>query len=300
MSRYFVGLVLTSALLTGCVNPLYSAADRKNTSDYLRKVVDPAYYLAMDCNEFRQQQQVYSTITDGPELINGRVKRTIDQVATQRDCSTSSTSNQNIATTQLPSVQSISSAVPSSPFASVTPEQWKNEIAKITEENFSGKSCDYLYVALTSGNETARVSTIAEQKVYAQKLITVATAVRQKKACPKTLLTSAKVGMLASDVNPEKTLRLNIPALGVWVSSTAPGGAAEKAGIQARDVIVAVNGSAVNDLFSFLVEIRRATPGSMVQVKVWRGNGFIILPLEIRDSSIVASLLNSLRISLNC
>ncbi|RDU99707.1 DegQ family serine endoprotease [Trinickia dinghuensis] len=58
--------------------------------------------------------------------------------------------------------------------------------------------------------------------------------------------------------------------VGALVSSVDPGGPAAKAGLQAGDVILAVNGAAVNDSTDLPAQIASMKPGSKATLDVWR------------------------------
>ncbi|QKS85403.1 S1C family serine protease [Pseudomonas bijieensis] len=74
-------------LLASCVNPMYSAAERAETAEYLRKVRDPATYYAMDCETFLATKRGWE---QHPNMAADPVNLVIQQVATQRDCSAGS------------------------------------------------------------------------------------------------------------------------------------------------------------------------------------------------------------------
>ncbi|SMG56916.1 DegQ family serine endoprotease [Paraburkholderia susongensis] len=57
---------------------------------------------------------------------------------------------------------------------------------------------------------------------------------------------------------------------GALVSSVDPGGPAAKAGLQPGDVILSVNGDAVNDSSDLPAQIAGIAPGSSATLKVWR------------------------------
>ncbi|HEX7685857.1 MAG TPA: DegQ family serine endoprotease [Trinickia sp.] len=61
--------------------------------------------------------------------------------------------------------------------------------------------------------------------------------------------------------------------VGALVSSVDPGGPAAKAGLQAGDVILAVNGTAVNDSTDLPSQIASMKPGSKATLDVWRDKG---------------------------
>lgn len=71
-------------VLASCVNPLYSAAERAETAQYLRKAKDPATYYAMDCETFLATKRGYEQY---PNMAADPVTLVIQQVATQRNCS---------------------------------------------------------------------------------------------------------------------------------------------------------------------------------------------------------------------
>ncbi|RKP49064.1 DegQ family serine endoprotease [Trinickia fusca] len=60
---------------------------------------------------------------------------------------------------------------------------------------------------------------------------------------------------------------------GALVSSVDPGGPAAKAGLQAGDVILAVNGTPVNDSTDLPSQIANMKPGSKATLDVWRDKG---------------------------
>ncbi|MGG5872243.1 S1C family serine protease [Pseudomonas peli] len=81
-------------LLTACVNPMYSAAERAETAEYLRKVRDPATYYAMDCETFLATKRGYDQY---PSMAADPVNLVIQQVARERDCSASSVPAPSVA-----------------------------------------------------------------------------------------------------------------------------------------------------------------------------------------------------------
>lgn len=93
IKRFALALVFVP-LLASCVNPIYSAAERAETAENLRKARDPATYLAMDCEYFLAVQKASEQYSDMPD---DAVYLVIQQVARQRDCSASSVSAQSAA-----------------------------------------------------------------------------------------------------------------------------------------------------------------------------------------------------------
>ncbi|HZU03829.1 MAG TPA: trypsin-like peptidase domain-containing protein, partial [Ktedonobacteraceae bacterium] len=59
---------------------------------------------------------------------------------------------------------------------------------------------------------------------------------------------------------------------GVLIANVISGGAADHAGLQAGDVIVQINGTAINDESGLVDVLASKNPGDSVSVKVYRGN----------------------------
>lgn len=59
---------------------------------------------------------------------------------------------------------------------------------------------------------------------------------------------------------------------GVLISGLVPGGGAQKAGLQAGDVIVQVNNQDVTDTSTLTAALMTKSPGEIVPVKIYRGN----------------------------
>jgi len=93
------------------------------------------------------------------------------------------------------------------------------------------------------------------------------------------------IGITGQTLNEELVAihELNIPAMGVFVVSIAPGGAAERSGILPYDVITAFAGESVFTMEELQQAIRRRHIGEVVEVRVLRGgNTPIVLELELR------------------
>jgi len=96
-------------LLASCVNPMYSAAERAETAEYLRKSKDPATYFAMDCETFLATKRGWEQY---PSMANDPTNLVIQQVAKQRDCTVSS-APASVATTISPTaVASVATPAP--------------------------------------------------------------------------------------------------------------------------------------------------------------------------------------------
>jgi serine protease Do len=73
----------------------------------------------------------------------------------------------------------------------------------------------------------------------------------------------------AMDDNTARALGLE-ENMGALVASTTPGGPADRAGVKAGDVILAVNGDPVEDYSDLTRKIGRLMPGATVDLTIWR------------------------------
>ena len=92
------------------------------------------------------------------------------------------------------------------------------------------------------------------------------------------------IGITARTLTEELVIdhALGIPAIGVFVYSVAPGGAAATAGILPQDVITAFAGEPVFTMDELQLAIRSRQIGEVVEVRVLRGSTPITLELELR------------------
>ncbi len=74
---------------------------------------------------------------------------------------------------------------------------------------------------------------------------------------------------------------------GVFVQSVNPGGPAAKAGMQASDIIVGINGQPVKEGEELVNSISAAQPGSTVDLKVLRDGKTISVPVKIGDRAAI-------------
>jgi len=99
----------------------------------------------------------------------------------------------------------------------------------------------------------------------------------------------AFLGVETSDVTPAiaKSLNLNTKT-GAVIRRVTRGAAAEQAGLEAQDVIVAIGGKSVSGPQDVGAEIRRYSPGDKVDVSVERGGKDVVVPvvLGIRPDSV--------------
>lgn len=80
------------------------------------------------------------------------------------------------------------------------------------------------------------------------------------------------IGIYPAEFNAETAARLGVPVTeGVLIEGLVPGFSAEAAGLQANDVIVSVEGEAINADHPIGAITRRKKPGDQVEVAYYRG-----------------------------
>src|SRR5437763_9373206 len=80
-----------------------------------------------------------------------------------------------------------------------------------------------------------------------------------------------RLGIEGTDVDPTTAKNMSIDG-GALVGRVVQGSPADKSGLQARDVIVAVDGQAVKTMGALVVALRGRTPGSTISIDLRRGN----------------------------
>ncbi|HWC18840.1 MAG TPA: trypsin-like peptidase domain-containing protein [Terriglobales bacterium] len=80
------------------------------------------------------------------------------------------------------------------------------------------------------------------------------------------------IGVFARTITPALASGLSLPSDdGVLLEDVAPGGPAEKAGLKVGDVVLAIDGSPVENVRQFALDLYRYRIGDLVHVQVWRG-----------------------------
>ena len=94
----------------------------------------------------------------------------------------------------------------------------------------------------------------------------------------------AQLGMSLRDLSPDLAERLELPrgAKGVVVMNVEAGEAAEEAGLARGDVIVSVNGAAVDGVANFETEIAKAKLDGLARLRVRRGSSHLFLILKLK------------------
>jgi hypothetical protein len=70
---------------------------------------------------------------------------------------------------------------------------------------------------------------------------------------------------------------------GVKIAQVTPGGAADTAGLQKDDVIIAIDGEAVTSLQDYTIILRQHAPGDVVTVKVARGATEVVVTATLQE-----------------
>jgi serine protease Do len=96
----------------------------------------------------------------------------------------------------------------------------------------------------------------------------------------------AQLGITAETITPEMAAGLELPTdHGVIVSDLEPGGPAEHAGIQADDIIIALNNRRITTRQQLEANVFRLSPGTKVTVRVQRGDDQLDLPVITEEES---------------
>jgi len=94
------------------------------------------------------------------------------------------------------------------------------------------------------------------------------------------------LGVTIQDVTENEAKALGLPgAKGALVASVVPGNPAAKAGMQATDVILKVNGEPIDDSADLLKTVAGLKPGEKVRLVVWRGGKEIKLTAVLGERS---------------
>lgn len=153
-------------------------------------------------------------------------------------------------------------------------------VTRETPDRYRPKSCEYIEMALS---ELPMYQTSAEpvlrQVATARK--EAASQVWLEKSCQPANLPRGKIGASIDTIDPQRAMAFSLPPAGVVVLATVAGSGAQQAGILAQDVVVAVNDGLIADSIDFRVAVAKAPIGSRVNLKVWRGNAFSIVPVLV-------------------
>jgi serine protease Do len=95
-------------------------------------------------------------------------------------------------------------------------------------------------------------------------------------------VTRGFLGITPQELTPDMAKAFNMPnGHGVAISTVVSGSPAAKAGLKVGDVIIAVNGSPVEDVNSFRLEIAGFAPGTTVHLKIERNGQALEVPVTL-------------------
>lgn len=95
-------------------------------------------------------------------------------------------------------------------------------------------------------------------------------------------VTGAYLGVMVSDVDAESANYYGLP-LGAYVAEVTPGYAAEKAGLRAKDIIVALGDYKVESLSDLTRALRNFAAGDTTTITIYRGGAEQILPVTLDE-----------------
>jgi len=90
------------------------------------------------------------------------------------------------------------------------------------------------------------------------------------------------LGISVRTLTPNLAQNLGVPAdtRGAVVVGVEPGGRADEAGIQERDIIVSVDGTPVTDTGSLQAAVEKGRGGGLMRLRVRRGNGYLFVVVK--------------------
>ena len=95
-------------------------------------------------------------------------------------------------------------------------------------------------------------------------------------------VTGAYLGVMVSDMDPEAATYYNMP-VGAYVQEVTPGYCAEEAGLQAKDIIVAMGEYPVKNLSTLTRALRKFKAGDTTTITVYRGGREIVLTITLDE-----------------
>ena len=103
-------------------------------------------------------------------------------------------------------------------------------------------------------------------------------------------VTRGFMGILPQELTPEMAKAFGMPnTRGVAVARVEPNSPAEKAGLKTGDVITAINGTPLEDVNTFRLQIAGFAPNTTVHLKVARGSGQTIdIPVTLGEFNLEA------------
>ena len=102
-------------------------------------------------------------------------------------------------------------------------------------------------------------------------------------------VTRGYMGILPQELTPEMAKAFNMPnGHGVAVAQVEPDSPAKKAGLKVGDVITAINGTAVDDVNTFRLQVAGFAPNTTIHLKVARSGQTLDLPVTLGEFNLEA------------
>ena len=98
----------------------------------------------------------------------------------------------------------------------------------------------------------------------------------------KGYISSAYLGIMGMDVDPEAVKNYGIPS-GAYVDSVEANSPAEQAGVQAKDIIIALGGQKIGSFSDLARALRSFSPEDETTVTVYRGGKELTLPITLGE-----------------
>ena len=95
-------------------------------------------------------------------------------------------------------------------------------------------------------------------------------------------VTGAYLGVMVSDMDPEAATYYGMP-VGAYVQEVTPGYCAEKAGLRAKDIIVALGDFEVRNISGLTRALRNFKAGDTTTITVYRGGKEIVLTITLDE-----------------
>jgi serine protease Do len=102
-------------------------------------------------------------------------------------------------------------------------------------------------------------------------------------------VTRGYMGILPQELTPELAKQFNVPnQRGVAIAQVEPNSPAEKAGLKVGDVITAINGTPIEDVNEFRLQVAGFAPGTSIKLQVNRNGNIVNVPVTLGEFNLEA------------